>query len=115
MSKIVNKFFLARDKFVPELHLRQPGFTESDCGPFTEHRERIQKFKETSDLKHICKNELDKACFACYAAYSDSKDLAKKTISSTISKDRAYEIAINLKYDGCQRGLASMVCKFFDK
>ena len=64
MNKIVNKFLLAGDKFIPELYLGQPGFTYSACGPFAKHREGIQKFRETSDLKHLYKNELDKVCFA---------------------------------------------------
>ena len=48
---------------MPEMNLRQSGFTYSACGPFTEHKERIQKFKETRDSQHIYKNKLDKACF----------------------------------------------------
>ena len=100
---------------MPELYLKQPVFTYRACGPFTKHRERIQKFRETGDLKHLYRNELDKACFALDAAYSDSKDLAKRSISDKILKDRAYEIAKNRNYDGYQRALASMVYKFFDK
>ena len=90
MSKIVKTFFLARDNFMAELHLLHPGFTCSTCGPFSKHRWRIQKFKQTGDLNYIHKNELDKACFARDAAYSDSKDLAKKIILDKILKDRAY-------------------------
>ena len=66
-------------------------------------------------MKHIYKNELDKACFAHDSAYSDSKDLAMITISDKFLKDSAYEIAINPKHDGYQRGLASIVYKFLDK
>ena len=96
MNEVVNKYLLTGDKSMPELHLRQPRFTYRACGPFTKHRLRIQKFRETGNSKHIYKNELDKAYFAHDAAYSDSKDLAKKTISEKILKVRAYEIAINL-------------------
>ena len=78
-----------------KLHLRQPELTYSACGPFTKHCGRIQKFKETGNLKHLYRDELDKACFAHDAAYSDSKDLAKGTISDKILEDRAYEIARN--------------------
>ena len=85
------------------------------CGPFTKHRERIQKSRETGHLKYLYRNELDKACFAHDAVYSDSQDLAKRTISDKILKDRAYEIARNRNYDGYQRALTSMVYKFFDK
>ena len=63
MNEIVNKFLLAGDKFIPEMHLRQPEFTYSACGPFTKNKERIQKFKETGDSRYIYQNELDKACF----------------------------------------------------
>ena len=77
MNKTINKFLLSGDKFVPELHLKQQGITYSVCGPFTKHRERIQKFRETGNLKHLYRNELDKACFSHDAAYSNSKDLAK--------------------------------------
>ena len=68
------------DKFMPELHLKQPGFTYMACVSFTEHHERIQKFRETGNLKHLYRNELDKTCFTHDAAYSDSKDSAKTTI-----------------------------------
>ena len=60
------------------------------------------------------KNELDKACFVHDAAYSDSKDLRKRIIADKNLKNRAFDIAKDPKYDGYQRGLASMVYKFFD-
>ena len=63
MNEIVNKFLLAGDKFMPEMHLKQLGFSYSACGPFTKNKERIKKFKETGDTSYIYKNELDKACF----------------------------------------------------
>ena len=63
VNEIVNKFLLAGNKFMPEMHLKQPGFTYSACGPFTKNKERIQKFKETGNTSYIYKNELDKACF----------------------------------------------------
>ena len=63
MNEIVNKFLLAGDKFMPKMHLRQPGFTHSACGPFTKNKERIQKFKEANDSEYIYQNELNKACF----------------------------------------------------
>ena len=63
LNEIVNKLLLAGDKFVPEMHLKQPGFTYSACGPFTQSKERIKKIKETGDTKYIYRNEIDKACF----------------------------------------------------
>ena len=81
MNNVINKFLLVGDKFMPEIHLRQPQFTYSASGPFTKHEQRIQKFKETGDINYVYKNELDKACFVHDAAYSDSKDLIKRTAS----------------------------------
>ena len=112
MNNIINKLLLAGDKC---MHLRQPQFTYSACGPFTKHKQRIQKFKETGDTNYIYKNELDKACFAHDAAYSNSKDLTKRTAADKILRIRVFNIAKDQKYDGDQRGLASMVYKFFDK
>ena len=113
MNDIINNFLLAGDKFMPEMHLKQPGFTYSACVPFSKHKERIQKFKETGDARYIYRNELDKACFPHDMAYGDFKDLAKRTASDKVLRDEAFNIAKNPKYDGYQRGLASMVYKFF--
>ena len=63
MNEIVNKFLLVGDKFVPEMHLKEPGFTHSASGPFTKNKERIEKFMETGNTDFIYRNELDKACF----------------------------------------------------
>ena len=63
MNDIINKFLLAGDKFMPEMYLRQPGFTYSACGPFTKNKERIQKFKQTGNSRYIYRNELAKAWF----------------------------------------------------
>ena len=63
MNKIVNRFLLAEDKFMPAMRLKQQGFTYSACGPFTKNKERSQKIKETGDTNYIYKTELDKACF----------------------------------------------------
>ena len=63
MNEIVNKFLLVGDKFMSEMHLRQPGFTYIACGPFTQNKERMQKFKETGDSRYVYKEGLDKACF----------------------------------------------------
>ena len=115
MSNIINTFLLAGDKFMPEMHLRQPQFTYSACGPFTKHKQRVQKFKETGDTNYIYKNELDKASSAHDAAYYDSTDLTKRTVADKILRNKAFNIAKDPKYDGYQRGLASMVYKFFDK
>ena len=109
MNNVINKFLLAGDKIMPEMHLRQPQFTYGACGPFTKHKQRIQKFKETGDTGYIYKNELDKACFTHDVAYSDSKDLTKRTAADKILRNRAFNIAKYPKYDRYQRGLASMV------
>ena len=115
MNEIVNKFLSAGGKFMREMHLKQPGFTYSACGPFTKNKERIQKFKGTGNTSYIYKNELDKACFQHDMACGDFKDLAIRTASDKILRDKGFNIAKNPKYDGYQRGLASMVYKSFDK
>ena len=84
MNNIINTFLLAGDKFMPEIHLRQPQF-------------------------------VDKACFQHDSAYADHKDLINRTKSDKVLRDKAYNIASNPEYDGYQRGLANMVCTFFDK
>ena len=111
MDDIINKFLLAGDKFMSEMHLRQPQFTYSACGPFTKSKERIQKFKETGDSSYIYRNELDKACLQPNMAYGDFKDLA----ADKVLRDKAFNIAKDPKFGGYQRGLASMVYKFYDK
>ena len=115
MNKVINKFLLAGDKFMPEMHLRQPRFVYSACGPFTRHKERIKEFKRTSDTRYIYRNELDKACFQHVSAYADHKDLINRTEADKVLRDKAYDIASNPEYAGYQRGLASMVYKCFDK
>ena len=115
MNRIIYNFFLTGDKFMPELHLKQPGFTYGACGPFIKHCERIQKFWETGNLKHLSRNELDKAGFANDVACFDSKDLANRIISDRFLKDRGYEVAGNRGYDGHERALSSMISKFFEK
>ena len=115
MNNVINKFLLAGDKFMPEMHLRQPRFVYSVCGPFTRHKERIKEFKRTGDTRYIYRNELDKACFQHNSAYADHKDLINRTEADKVLRDKVYDIASNPEYDGYQRGLASMVYKFFDK
>ena len=96
------------------MHLRQPRFVYSACGPFTRHKERI-KLKRTGDTRYISRNELDKAYFQHDSAYADHKDLINRTEADKVLRDKVYDIASNPKYDGYQRRLASMVYKFFDK
>ena len=115
MNEIVSKFLLVGDRYMPEMHLRLPGFTYSACGTFTKNKEKIQKFKETGDTSCIYKNELDKACFQHDMAYGDFKDLKRRKASDKILREKAFNIAKNPRYDGYQRGLASMVYTFFGK
>ena len=75
----------------------------------------FKKLKKTGDLKYVYKSKLDKVYFAYDAVYTDSKDLAKRTASDMILKSKTYEVALDPKYDGYQRGLPSMVYTFFDK
>ena len=100
MNDKINKFLLAGDKFTPEMHLRQPEFIYSACGPFTKNKETIQKFKQTGDSRYIYKNDLDKACFQHDMAYGDFKDLKMRTAADKVLRDKAFNIAKNPKYDG---------------
>ena len=115
MNNVINKFLLAGDTFMPQMQLRQPQFVYSACGPFTRHKERIKEFKRTGDTRYVYRNELDKACFQQDSAYADHKDLINRTEADNVLRDKAYDVASNPEYDGYQRGLASMVYKFFDK
>ena len=101
MNNIINKLLLAGDKFLPEMHLSQPQFVYSACGPFTRHKERIKEFKRTGDTRLLYRNELD-------------KDAENRLISDQKLRNSAYDIANNPKYDGYHRGLAGMVYKFFN-
>ena len=115
MNEIVNIFLLEGDKFMPELHLKQPGFIYSLCVSFTKSKERIEKFMQTGSTDFIYRNELDKACFQHGMSSGKSKDLIKRTQSEKVLRDKAFKIVSDPKYDGYQRGLASTVYKFFDK
>ena len=115
-NRIINKLFLAGDKFMPEMHLVDPIVKKySACGPFTKHTQRIQDFLNTGKLSYIYKNDHDKACFQHDMAYNKSKDLEKRTQSDKVLKNKAFKIVSNPKYNGYERGLAAMVFFFFDK
>ena len=116
MNEVVDRFLKMGDKFMPEIHLRDPIVgTYSASGPFTKNKQRIQKFMKTGNRSVIFKNKLDKACFQHDIAYEDFKDLKRKKQSDKVLKDKSFAIARNPKYDGYQRGLASMVYRFFSK
>ena len=103
MNEIVNKFLLAGDKFIPELHLKQRGFSYSACGPFTGNKERIEKFMQKGNTDFIYRNVLDKSCFQHNMAFGKSKDLAKRTQSDKVLRDKAFKIVSDPKYDGSKR------------
>ena len=106
MNDIINKILLAGDKFMPEMHLRQPDFTYSACGPFTKNKkkkERIEQFMQTGNTDFIYKNELDKACFRHDMAYGKAKDLIRRTQSDKVLRAKAFNIASDPEYDGYQR------------
>ena len=76
MNEIVNKFLLVGDRFMPEMHLKQPGFTYSACGPFTKSKERTESLCKL-EIQIFYRNELGKACFQYNMAYDKIKDLVK--------------------------------------
>ena len=115
MNEIVSGFLLVGDKFLTEMHLKQPGFTYSVCGSFTINKERIETLMQTGNTDFIYKNELDKACFQYDMAYGKSKDLTKRSQLNKVYRDKAFKIADDPKYDGYQKRLVSVVYKLFDK
>ena len=96
-NKIVNKFLLTGDKYMPEIHLQQPRFGYKACRLFTKNEERIEKFKGTGFSRYIYQNELDKACFQHGMAYGDFNDLLRGTASDRVVCDKAFDIAENPK------------------
>ena len=97
------------------MHLKQPGFTFNAGGSFTKKKEKIKKFMQTGNTDFIYKIELDKASFEDDMGYGKLKILAKRTQSNKVLREKAFKIASDPKYDGYQKGLASIVYKFFDK
>ena len=79
----------------------------------TKNNETIQKFKETVSSQYIYQNELDRACFQHDMAYSEFKNLTRRTASDKILRDKAFNIAKNPKYDGYQCRLALIIYAFF--
>ena len=94
MNQIVNKFLLVGDKFMPEMHLKQPGFTYRACGPFTKNKVTIEKFMRTGNTNFIYENELDKACFQHDMAYGKTKDLVIRTQSDKVLKDKQLKLRV---------------------
>ena len=101
MNEIVDKFLLAGDKLMPEMHLKQPGFTYSACEPFTKNKKEFKNLKK-QETNYIYKNELNKACFQHDVAYGDFNELTRRTASDKVLRDKAFNPAKNPKYDGYQ-------------
>ena len=97
MNEIVNKLLLGGYRFMPEMHLIQPGFTFSACGSFTKNKERMQKSKEKGNSQYIYQDELDKACFQHDLPYGDFIDITRRTSSDKVLCDKAFNVAKNSK------------------
>ena len=98
-----------------EIRLQQPGFTCSVCEQFARNKLKIQKFMDSGDWRYNYENKLDKLCFQHDLAYGGFKDLLSRTTPGIWKRYKVFDIAKNPKYDGYHRGLASMICKSFDK
>ena len=98
-----------------EMHLKQPGFTYSVCGPFSKKQRKNPKVKKTGDWPYIYRNEEDKSCFRHDMAYGVFKDLIRRTASKKILRDKAFYIAEYPKYYRYWRDLTLMNYKFSDK
>ena len=97
MNKIFKKSLLARDKSIPWMYLRRVEFKYSACGPFTKHKERIQKFKETGVSRRIYQHKIDETCFQHDLGYGDFKGLSRRIASDEKLRNKAFNIAKNLK------------------
>ena len=94
MNEIVNKFLLAGDKFIPEMHLKQPGFNYSACSPFTKNKEKLCKVMQTGNTNYIYKNDLDKTCFQHDITYGKHKDLTKRTQSDKVYETKLLKLKV---------------------
>ena len=113
---IINRFLLIGDKFMPEMHLWDLKVKKySACGPFTRHKQRINDFMKDGKLSYIAKNRLDAACFQHDSAYNKYKDSLNRKKSDIVLISKALKIALDPQVNGYQRGLASMVHKFFNE
>ena len=108
-------FLSAGDKFLPEIHLRQSGFTYNACASFTKRQRKNKNIKETEDLRYIQENLLDKACFQHDMAYGNFENLPRRADADKVLCYEAFYIAKNPKYDGYQKVLTSVALKSFDK
>ena len=119
MNEIVNKFLLMGDKFMPEMHLKQPGFTYTACDPFTKNKERIESLCRLEIQILFINMNLIRLVFNMIWLMVKTKDLVKRTQSDKVlkakAKDKAFKVTSDPEYDGYQRGLASTVHMFFDK
>ena len=112
-DSIINRFV---NNLPFELHLWDPKVGRySACGPGTKHKKRIQKYTTTGDVKHIYKNELDRACFYHDAEYSKYKDVQRRQNADRKLMEEALKIIQNNSLDGYQRALAAMIYQFFQK
>ena len=111
MNNIINKVLLAGDKFMPEMHLRQPQFTYSACASFTKHKQRIQKFKETGYTNYIYKNELDKACLLMILHKPIIRKFEKRKVHAAF-KDNIWgaDLADMQLLNKCNKGIRFLLC-----
>ena len=84
INEIINKFLLAGDKSMPEMHLRQPRFTYCSCKRFTKNKERTQTFKEKGDSRYIYQSKPDDVCFKHDTAHGDLTDLPGRAVSDKV-------------------------------
>ena len=119
MNQIVNKFLLAGDKFMPGIYLRRPDLNIVLVDNLLKTKKEYKNLKKQEISRYINQNELGKACFQHDIIYGRTRrfnyDLTRRTASDKILRDKAFNIVKNLKYDGYQRSLASIVYKCFDK
>ena len=77
---------------MPEICLKQPGFSYSASGPFTKNKERVETYIQTANTDHICRDDPDKACVQYDMAYGKYIDLTKRTQSDKFLKDKGLKL-----------------------
>ena len=114
MNEILNRFLLAGDKLMPEMHVKQPGFIYSVCGPFTKIKKELKSLCKMQVQTLFTKMNLIKLVFSMIWLMENQKIQKKRTQSDKVLREKAWKIASDPKYDGYQKEIAS-VFKFFLK
>ena len=108
MNEILNRFLLAGDKLMPEMHVKQPGFIYRVCGPFTKIKKELKSLCKMQVQTLFTKMNLIKLVFSLIWLMENQKIQKKRTQSDKVSREKAWKTASDPKYDGYQKEIASI-------